>query len=119
MTTEPVGTLSPGESADDLIEELDALLASVRRHAISLSAFVADVRRIDSLVEARLGVQLEDLGEPVPQVPSDCESLPEEDAYDIWCSVRAAAVNRYVQWEEVERELEAELGSEATTEDQR
>ena len=64
-------------------------------------------------------MQLEDLGEPAPQILSDCESLPEEDAYDIWCSVRAAAVNRYVQWEEVERELEAELSGEATTEDQR
>ena len=106
MTTEQIGTLAPGESADDLVAELDSLLASVQRRAISLEAFVAEVLRIDALVEARLGAKSE---APAPHVPPDRESTPEEDAYDIWCGVRAAAVNRYVPWDEVERELDAEL----------
>lgn len=107
MTTEQIGTLAPGESADDLVAELDSLLASVQCREISLEVFAAEVLRIDALVEARLGAEPE---EPAPHVSPDCESTPEEDAYDIWCGVRAAAVNRYVPWNEVERELDAELG---------
>ena len=119
MTTEPIGTLAPGESADDLVAELDSLLASVQRREVSLEAFVAEVRRIDALVDVRLGAGP---AEPAPHVPPDRESTPEEDAHDIWCGVRAAAVNRYVSWDEVERELEAELGDgpdNAASEDRR
>ena len=108
MTTEPIETLSPGESADDLVSELDALLASIQRRDISLGEFLAELRRIGVLVEARVGER-----PPVtsaPRLPTDDESAPEEDAYDLWCSVRATAVNRYVPWEDVEQELEVELG---------
>ena len=106
MTTEQIGTLAPGESADDLVAELDSLLAAVQRRVISLDAFVAEVLRIDALVEARLEAKPK---ASAPHAPPDRESTPEEDAYDIWCGVRASAVNRYVPWDEVERELDAEL----------
>ena len=108
MTTEPIETLAPGESADDLVSELDALLASIQRRDISLDEFLAELRRLETLVAARVGERPPVT--PAPRLPTDNESTPEEDAYDIWCSVRATAVNRYVPWEDIERELEAELG---------
>ena len=108
MATEPTETLAPGESAADLVSELDALLTSAQRREISLEEFLAELRRIGTLVEARVGER--QLGTSAPRLPTDDESTPAEDAYDLWCSVRATAVNRYVPWEDVERELEAELG---------
>ena len=108
MTREPTETLAPGASANDLVSELDALLPSIQRRDISLDEFTAELRRIGALAAARVGER--PAATSAPRLPTDDESTPEEDAYDLWCSVRATAVNRYVPWEDVERELEAELG---------
>ena len=113
MTREPTETLAPGASANDLVSELDALLPSIQRRDISLDEFTAELRRIGALAAARVGER--PAATSAPRLPADDESTPEEDAYDLWCSVRATAVNRYVPWEEVEQEFDAEFGPHKTS----
>ena len=97
-STEAARLLAEGEPATDLIEALDELLATTRRERTPLDQFYAELDRIHEEIRRRLGL-------PIPAQPLDSidvlqspdlidDGSPEEDAYDVWCVVRALAENK-------------------------